>query len=171
MSKIIEIEIEGRKYTWDGRCWLDSSYLVPPISILLKLNALIKDALEEEDAMISDEKEILSRAHAARAMKQYERAEKLVCRVLKNNPFNFSVVSVLSAILREKGQPDKAIELTEPFKNSKNAALLTSRAAAFCDLGEWELAKKQIAKVLAIGGTEEAFLVVKRIKKNRPDLY
>lgn len=169
--KIIEIELNGQKYTWNGRYWLDSSYLVPPTSILSKLDACIKDDLQKEEAAILDEKELLARAHAARERKQYDRAEQLVRHVLENNPFNLSAISVLSAILREKGQPEKAIEETEPFKNSKNNALLTSRAAAFCDLEKWEDAKKQISQVLARGGSEEAFLVVKRIKKNRPDLY
>ncbi len=171
MKHEINIELDGQTYTWDGNRWFDSSFLVPPASILSKLNALIKDSLKENDAMISDEKELLARAHTARAAKQYDRAEQIVRRVLKNDPFNLSVISVLSAILREKGLPDKAIEETEPFKNSNHAALLTSRAAAFCDIERWEDAKKQIGRVLAMRSSEEAFLVVKRIKKNCPDIY
>lgn len=165
------IELDGETYTWDGRGWVDSSFLRPPSSILSKLNALIEDGLKEEDATISDEHELLVRARTARAAGQYDRAEQIVRRVLNVDPSNLSVLSVLSAILREKRLPDKAIEETDPFKNSNHAALLTSRAAAFCDLERWEDAKKQIGRVLAIKSSEEAFNVVKRIKKNRPDLY
>lgn len=165
------IELDGETYTWDGRGWVDSSFLIPPSSILSKLNTLIRDSLKEEDTTISDEHELLVRAHNARAAGQYDRAEQIVRRVLSADPFNLSVLSVLSAILREKRLPDKAIEETDPFKNSNHAALLTSRAAAFCDLERWEDAKKQIGRVLAIKSSEEAFNVVKRIKKNRPDLY
>ncbi len=169
--KIIEIVLNGEKYTWNGRYWIDSSNLMPPTSILSKLDACIKDDLQKEEASISDEKELLARTHAALERKQYDRAEQLIRRVLENNPFNLNAISVLCRILRVKGQPEKAIEETEPFKNSKNNALLTSRAAAFCDLEKWEDAKKQIGQVLSRRGSEEAFMVVKRIKKNRPDLY
>ncbi len=165
------IELDGETYTWDGRGWVDSSFLRPPSSILSKLNALIEDGLKEEDATISDKHELLVRARTACAARQYDRAEQIVRRVLNVDPSNLSVLSVLSAILREKRLPDKAIEETDPFKNSNHAAVLTSRAAAFCDLERWEDAKKQIGRVLAIKSSEEAFNVVKRIKKNRPDLY
>jgi hypothetical protein len=38
-----------------------------------------------------------------------------------------------------------------------------------CDLEEWEEAKKEIGRVLAMRSSEEALLVVKRIKKFGPD--
>jgi hypothetical protein len=44
-------------------------------------------------------------------------------------------------------------------------------AAALCDLQRWEEAKKEIGRALAIGESEEAFSVVRRIKAARPDLY
>jgi predicted Zn-dependent protease len=158
-------------YTWDGNRWYDKSYLSPPANIISKLNALIKENLNEEDALISDQKELLTRAQTARAAKQYDRAEQIVRRLLNNDPFNLAVLSILCAVLRERGKPLKAIEETEPFRKSSNTALLTSRAAAFCDLERWEEAKKEIGRALAIKRSEEAFLVVKRIKKVRPDLY
>jgi tetratricopeptide (TPR) repeat protein len=114
---------------------------------------------------------LLIRGQTARVAKQYDRAEEIVRRILNKDPSNLAALSVLCAILREKGEPLKAIEETEPFRKSSHTALLTSRAAAFCDLERWEEAKKEIGRALAIKSSEEAFLVVKRIKKVRPDLY
>jgi hypothetical protein len=62
--------------------------------------------------------------------------------------------------------------LPNRFLPTDNGPLLTSRAAAFCDLGRWEEARRSVGRALAIsGGSEEAFMVVKRIKQHRPDLY
>ena len=65
--------------------------------------------------------------------------------------------------------------MTAPFMPSDNPALLTTRAAALCDLRRWEEAKTTIGRALAILRGEshkaEAFAVVRRIKANRPDLY
>lgn len=165
------IELDGQMYTWDGGRWFDASFLIPPTSIVSKLNALIADGLNEEDAKISNSKELISRARKARAAGQYDRAEQIARRVLTRDPGNLPGLSVLCAVLRQKGLPEKAVEETEPFKNSSNTFLLTSRAAALCDLERWEEAKKEIGRVLTIKSSEEAFLVVKRIKKARPDLY
>ena len=49
--------------------------------------------------------------------------------------------------------------------------LLTSRAAALCDLGIWEEAKKTVGRSLAISKSAEAYNVVNRIKAAKPDLY
>ena len=54
---------------------------------------------------------------------------------------------------------------------STHVPLLTTRAAAYCDLKLWEQAKKIIGKALAIEESEEAFMVVKRIKAARPEIY
>ena len=169
MRKIIELD--GQSYTWDGSRWADSSFMIPPTGIVSRLNALIEDGLSEDDIKITDNRELISRARTARAAGQYDRAERIVRRVLTSEPSNLPALSVLCAVLRKKGLPDKAVEETEPFKNSNERALLTSRAAALCDLERWEEAKKEIGRVLAMGSSDEAFLVVNRIKRARPNLY
>jgi predicted Zn-dependent protease len=165
------VELNGEIYTWDGYRWVDSSSIIPPHNITLKLNALIKDEVEQEDSSISDEKELLKRVHIACSTKQYDRAENILRHILSKDPSNLSVISVLCAVLREKGLSDKAIEETSHLKHSKNLALSTCRSAALCDMGLWEDAKKEIGRVLAVRSSDEAFNVVKRIKKHRPDLY
>jgi predicted Zn-dependent protease len=165
------VELDDRLYTWDGSQWFDASFLVPPTSIVSKLNALIDDALDEEDARLSDTKALVARARKARVAGQYDRAERIARLVLAREPAHEAMLSVLCAVLRKKGLPEQAVQETEPFKDSHNTSLLTSRAAALCDLERWEEAKKTIGRALARRSSEEAFLVVKRIKKVRPDLY
>ncbi|MCB0226529.1 MAG: hypothetical protein KDI02_22745, partial [Anaerolineae bacterium] len=59
----------------------------------------------------------------------------------------------------------------EAFRDTNYSPLLTSRAAALCDLKRWEEAKKTIGRCLVISKNETAFSVVNRIKAERPDLY
>ena len=64
-----------------------------------------------------------------------------------------SVAAVLCSILREGGLPDEALALADQHRSSNYPPILTSRAAALCDLGRWEEALQQIRQVLAIGMT------------------
>jgi len=62
--------------------------------------------------------------------------------------------------------------VTEGLKHLSSPVLLTTRAAALCDLERWEEAKRAVGAALAMGkGDPEAFNVVSRIKSNRLDLY
>lgn len=81
-------------------------------------------------------------------------------------------MTILSSVLRKIGNPQNALDETKDFiKTVKSAALFTTRAAVYCDLKQWENAKKEISLSLAIEASAEAFAVVSRIKANRPGLY
>jgi hypothetical protein len=41
---------------------------------------------------------------------------------------------MLCSTLRDNQEPERALRVTEPYKNQGNEFLATSRAAAFCDL-------------------------------------
>ena len=68
-------------------------------------------------------------------------------------------------------RPEEALIATERARATGYLPLLTSRAAALCDLESWEDAKAELSRVLAVGKSPEAFAVVRRIKASRPDLY
>jgi hypothetical protein len=71
-------------------------------------------------------------------------------------------------------QPNTFTIEDEDFAGSKYEPLLTSRAAALCDLGRWEDANRQIRRVIAISNDpeqEEAHNVLKRIQQNAPELF
>jgi tetratricopeptide (TPR) repeat protein len=166
-----QVSLSGRAYTWDGQAWQDEFFLKPPEVVIRQLNELLRPTLADEDQTIGNVYQLVERARIARDNLQYDRAELLARRILALEPRNQMGAAVLCAALRARRKPAAALAETEAFSQTGNAALLTSRAAAYCDLGLWAEAKKEIGHSLAIQASEEAFLVVKRIKAERPGLY
>ena len=169
MARIVELD--GKKYIWNGKQWLDEHFLIPPETVIQKLNIKSSSYFAEEDELIKDVYALISRAKKARSNKQHIRAEKLAQKILEIDPNNHSGLAILCASLRERGMPERALSETERYAFTENPALLTSRAAAYCDLGRWEEAKITIGRALAIKASSEAFSVVRRIKSACPDLY
>jgi predicted Zn-dependent protease len=168
-----ERELDGKSYTWDGKGWYASkTFMRPPKAIVSKLNALLQEQLSRDDAAVAEPSLLLERARQARDNQQLDRALQLLRRVLKLRPEYEGALAVLCSVLRKQGAPEKALQETEAFRHLRYSPLLTSRAAAMCDLGMWEAAKREIARVLVMPGDHaEAFEVVHRIKAARPELY
>lgn len=165
------VELDGVKYNWDGQSWYGEDYLKPSEYIIHKLNQELSNQLSQEDQQITDIHVLIQRAKNARANLQHICAEELAYRILELDPENHSGIAILCASLRDRGLPHQALKATDAFHSTDNLALLTSRAAAYCDIEMWEDAKQIISRALAIQESEEAFSVVKRIKAARPDLY
>jgi ribonuclease HI len=166
------VELEGKSYMWNGSAWHEATtFLSPPGMIIPKLNNRLSDALEEEDRNIADVHLLIKRAVNARDWLQYSRSEKLARRILELEPSNEPALAILCATLRARGFAQKALAETDDYKSLPYPVLLTSRAAASCDLGKWEEAKKTVGRSLVIRESEEAHNVVNRIKAARPDLY
>jgi ribonuclease HI len=168
----VRIELDGENYVWTGSDWYEAeTFLQPPEVVIRRLNRLLSKELAQEDANTSDVCTLLERASKAREALQHERAERLARQCLKLDPNNHAALAVLCAVLRARGLPQKALGETNNYRDTDNVPLLTSRAAALCDLKRWEEAKRTIGRALAIEKSEEAFNVVHRIKAARPDLY
>jgi hypothetical protein len=165
------INFSGILYTWNEKCWVGPDHIKPPEIIITKLNRKLKIYLLREDQKIADTSVLAQRTKIARENSDYARAERIARRILQLEPNHQFGIAILCATLRGMGMPQRALDETDLYKFTKNPALLTSRAAAFCDLGNWEKAKKTIAMALAIAKGDQAFSVVNRIKKARPDLY
>ncbi|MFH1603618.1 MAG: hypothetical protein ABIH03_06900, partial [Pseudomonadota bacterium] len=168
------VELDGRSYTWNGSAWYETkTFLRPPAAIVSRLNRQLQDRLAQSDEAVTDIQELLSRAKIARDAKQLKRSERLLSRALKLRPGHEGALAILCSLLRDVGAPERALAETHAFSGLGYPPLLTSRAAAYCDLGQWEEAKREIARVLAVPGKDkgEAFSVVHRIKAARPDLY
>lgn len=144
------IPLNGERYIWTGSAWFDSHFIKPPTTIIKQLNALLESQLATDDCCIDDLFELTHRARVARETKQYARAEALARRILTIEPRHHAAAAVLCASLRARGLAREAIEQTERFLPTSNAALLTSRAAAFCDLHRWPEAKASVSGALAI---------------------
>jgi tetratricopeptide (TPR) repeat protein len=179
MPAKISVTLKGILYVWNGSLWYDSkTFLQPPDLIITKLNEIrdIKwrrqDALSDVLSLITEDSfSLVKKASILIEKKQYARAETLARRVLGAYPGNSGALAVLCSALRHRGRPQQALDDTDRYKHKQFHELLTSRAAALCDLRRWEEAKKEIGRALAIGQSQEAFNVSNRIKSKRPDLY
>lgn len=169
----IQAELNGENFIWTDAGWCNAStFMAPPSTITTQLDFKYLTLLEEQDKEISDREELLNRSTRALIAKQFRRAWKILLRIWnESEQEDFAVLSKMSSLLRESNRPQEALNITEEYKDKRYSAIITSRAAAMCDLYQWEDAKKEIGRALAIGGCEESFLVVKRIKVARADLY
>jgi hypothetical protein len=170
-DQIVEIVLDNQTYTWHNNHWRDDQFLTPPKTIIKRLNPLLEAQLASSDQENTDIGQLVQMARDARDNGQYGRAVKLARRIMQLQPDNHMGPAVLSAALRAWGKSELALKETDAFRHTGNTALLNSRAAAYCDLGMWEEAKETVGRSLAIAASEEAFLIVNRIKSVRPNLY
>jgi tetratricopeptide (TPR) repeat protein len=133
--------------------------------------------IEADDAAITDLQEVLDRAKRARDAKLLPRARRLAERVLASKPHHLGAAAVLSSILRDELRPEEAIAIADRFPSSRYAPLLTSRAAALCDLGRWAEALHDIRAAFRSDRaerrqpSEEALHVHARIRAGAPELF
>jgi len=159
------------EYIWDGERWVDAkTYMVPPASVIHRLNDLLSDELEAEDNSISNINELMDRAKKARDALQWRRSHNLLNRIFTIRPDYLPALAVLCSLFRKQGRANEAVEKTESYKSSDYGPLMTSRAAALCDIGKWKEAKIQLFMMQSFHLSEEAKLVFKRIKAARPDI-
>ncbi len=90
----------------------------------------------------------------------------IIEQFLADHPRDQWALSVLCSVLRKLGRASEAIARTD-MPGHTSSALATSRAAAFCDMGDAAMAKKEANKAMAISkGTaaQELIAVYTRIK-------
>jgi hypothetical protein len=169
MRTTLTLPLDGRSFAWDGDNWFGlDDYSLPPATIAARLDALLVQRLCQEDDALTDRRELLRRARDARSRRQYRRAERIVQRLAEREPDSPLLASLLCSILRESGRASEAVALADMFPGSDCAPLLTSRAAALCDLDRWAEALQQIRQVLARGRCVEAEAVHSRIQRYAP---
>lgn len=139
-------EYQGKLYTRNNSKWVDKDRLVVPTYLQDILNNL---TFQEDMDSISYE-EAKTEGDKCKASESYNLAVKYYEAALKKAD-NFPRVSVIlpriTSCYRKVGHPKRVIELLSEAKGKYgedivNKALLTSVAAAYCDLGEPENAIK-----------------------------
>jgi predicted Zn-dependent protease len=167
-----EYELDGKVYVWTGSRWYGKrDFVTPPAVTINRLNRLVGDA---QDAKVVDPDEMVKRAQYAREHGQVPRALRLLRRAAAVRPGHVGTAAVLCSTLRQAGQPAEALKVAERHGASPYQPLLTSRAAALCDLGRWEEAHRLIRRVIATTKgkpAEEALSVRIRIRSNAPQLF
>jgi len=170
MGKTTEVPLDGNAYIWDGIRWYHAkTFVTPPTVAILKLDFLLLSALEEEDSSISDIDDLLARATQAGDAYQFQRVGLIAKRILKLDPSHSGAATLLCSALRAQNRPAQALKATQPMKDTNNAPLLVSRAAALCDLERWQEALDAITRAKAVGAGKLATQVVRRIKKRQPN--
>jgi hypothetical protein len=164
-------EFDGRKYRWTGVVWFDiETQTVPPEGICAKLTAirLRRSTLSSAGNRPGD---LLQEAKQARDRKELRLAETLVRRVLAVDPDNLPALAVLCSVLRSLNRPEDALRETVHWGAAFYVPLITSRAAALCDLEHWDAAERELWKVFSQGkGDEESFMVLHRIRAAKKDM-
>jgi hypothetical protein len=75
------------------------------------------------------------------------------------------------------GKPEEALKESALYKNEIFPPIITTRAAALCDLERWQEAKIEISRVFSIQRKHDLWhypepsKVLSRIKVARPDLF
>ncbi len=174
-KSITEQDYQGKKYTLRGNKWVDENYMVAPSSIQSELNHLnfSEEVLNETDIgkLIEYGDRYKNSSSIALAIKCYRSAIELA--ELKNENEIRYILPRLTSCLRDQGKPDVVIEIFSSVKKKYgkmifNPALLTSVAAAYCDLQEYGNAKKCCDHAFALSGGKasgELMSVYSRIKK------
>lgn len=168
------VQLDGKSYTWNGNGWCGPDNAVPPKIIVDTLNRRIATQLEIEDLEIADADELIKVARDAQKAGQKNRALNLASRAYQLQP-SAGTAAVYCSYLRSCNKPAEALEVADRFSKDRYPPILTSRAAALCDLERWEEGLKQIRQVLAIchaSGKDagEALSVFGRIKSDKPHL-
>ena len=171
MKNPLQLSYGPKRYQWAGDGWVDLSTLrLATPSVQLELNRLADSVRECCDAKSPSLQSLIDDACLAREAGRLRRAEALAVSALRMRPGHERALAVLCSVYRRMGRPESALALAEAVQTN-HRPLLTTHAAALCDLQRWVEAKRVILRVFRIGGTGEAFAVMHRIKGARPDLF
>lgn len=168
----IRVTLDGKEYRFFGGRWVDKNYMQASSHECRRLDELAEDRFSAGDEELRDPWDMLRAAQKAQATEQFVRAERLARQAGPHEPTLIHAAAVLCSVLRMMGRARQAIRDTQiAADNGGSAALFTSRAAAFCDLSEWEAAKKEADRAWAMDGGSPTSAVYARIEKARPDLF
>ena len=171
MKEYEKLEYLGETYTYRSGEWVDSKTFVACESIQNKLNKLYAENI---DITMLSMKDIIIQADKFKASSSYDLAIRFYEYASKEADKNTlaHIMPKLTSCYRKNNRPDKAIWLLT-FANHKygpsivTPALLTSAAAAYCDLRDYKRAIRccERAKTNLNGHiTEELRMVYKRIQ-------
>ena len=151
-----EFTYQGRRYLWRSHRWFDQDY----IQVEERL------ARELDLAFPRPPKGPLELARLRREAREAGHVHSLAA-VGPPDPADPVSVAVHSAIYRDLRQPERAVRLTESWRDSRDPAVLVVRAAALCDMELWQEAWRAAERAKACGAGWYADSVLRRISKER----
>lgn len=166
------IELEGKTYTRRNEKWVDSRGYVVCESLQKDLNREYARTVDPNDLSLKDcvaeGDKFKNSSSIGLALRFYENAIDRADAVTMAY-----ILPRITSCYRKNGQPQKAIDVLAYANNMfgkqmVTATLLTSVAAAYCDLGDYARAKKCCDRAFAASNgkaSDELSLVYERIKK------
>ena len=168
------LEYKGKMYSRYTNKWVDKNNMVVHLSLQHELNTIYANSLDlsgmssqelvtEGDKYKEDESYLL-------AIRFYEQA----LEICDNKTFKY-ILPRISSCYRKSNNPQKAIDLFAETKRlfgveMLTPVLLTTAAAAYCDLNEIDNAKKCANRAYALCNgncSQELISVFARIKKEQ----
>lgn len=176
MQKIV---FENETYYVNKGHVYDESFIEVPLSIATKIMDLYFDGIDynlfEEEELISHIKELKEAKKFGRCLSAIDFGTR---KFTASRNFYVMVFPMITSCYRELGQAKEAINFwmtnKEIFSSCLSVPLLTSLAAAYCDVGDYEMAKRCANRAYAMQGggknyATELSLVYARIKKETND--
>jgi len=176
---MIKVQLDGDNYAKIGKNWVDENYIIVPTDLCRKLYEQYLEIVDYKTFSFDDfvdlvlelkENEFHSKVIS---MIKWYLANKLDKEFLALR----RLLPILTSSYRSLNKPETALQLYEKAyhkygKSIVSAALLTSVAAAYCDVKEYETAKGFCDRAYAMQGggkgyATELFLVYKRIEKEK----
>lgn len=152
----IELTLEGKKYIRRGEQWTDSSYIIVPETLQRKLNKAYSESINVAHVSYED---LIKEADRFKESSSYKLAIDYYEEALKKATSSDVryILPRITSCYRHTGQPQKAIEVCSEAKREYgsgflSAPLLTSMAAAYCDMHKYVEAKKCCDRAYAISG-------------------
>lgn len=167
------ITFEGKEYVRRNQKWTENNIIVPdPLQ-----KTLNKILAENMNPLETTAEELIINADKFKESGDYLSAAKQYMEALVRSNRNqyASILPRLSSCYRKLGQPEKALVLEEEavsiYGNKiLNHAMLTSIAAAYCDLKKWDDARKYANRAYAVSegrADVELMNVYSRIKAEK----
>lgn len=170
-----KITYEGEDYYFNKGLLYDSTFMEVPKNVSQKV---LKAHYEKINYENFDESELLEHINFLKISDCYDKCLQAINYGLKkfNSSIDFykTVFPMITSCYRALGQSEKAIDFWVKNKNLFSSCLsvplLTSLAAAYCDVKNYEMAKKYANRAYAMQGgglnyKTELSLVYLRIKK------
>ena len=171
------VVFEGVEYHKVKDKWIDSNYMAAPNGIQNELNFMQLKQMNLDGYNVYELMKLgddfKSGSSVGFAIKCYNKALE------KSNAYETGrILPRLTSCLRKQGKPDEVVKIYSRMKEKWGSGLfssvaLTSIAAAYCDLNEYEKAKKCCNRAFAMENgncSGELTAVYRRIKKETKEI-
>ncbi len=181
--RLIE-RFQGEEYVISEAGWSMNGRRYTFGPVVGRLDSQLRTRLTAEDAEHENPAETVVRAWFAQALSHPDRVVDLAARSLRavihapDRLAGGALVSddwrsealgasaMLSSALRELDDPQRALEETEVFADEPYAPLMTSRAAALCDLDRWEDGHSLALEAQRLDDSDEVRRLLDRIRSH-----